>query len=123
MNSNRRAAAYRPLNQRGGQVYFATDGEEIKVGFSTYVAGRLPRLSFKLKKQMALIAAFDGYLEDEETFHTLFRHLKVQRRRNRDWYPRCQEIFDIIELLQNADAGVTNGRPSVTQVLSKAFCS
>ena len=79
-----------------GHVYFITDGEAIKIGFSTYPLGRLDTLQSAHPKPLKIVATFMGSLWDEHELHAHFRHLRVRG----EWFKEHQEIHDFIAVME-----------------------
>lgn len=63
-------------------VYFATDGERIKIGFSSNPYARRASLSSQIKRKVTILAILDGDRSAERKFHKRFGRLSV----GREWF-------------------------------------
>lgn len=96
------AETVRPeMGARGGYVYFITDGEAIKIGYSTEPKSRLATLQVGSPRQLRILASVPGTEEIEQALHRKFVHLRVPDRR--EWFrDQRYEIINMIEGLMAA---------------------
>jgi hypothetical protein len=76
-----------------GEVYFVTDGELIKIGYSGSAKVRMKALKSAAGKDLKLLKVVPGTRDDESRFHKLFQHLRVQG----EWFRRDPELLGFIE--------------------------
>lgn len=86
----------RLARQRGGHVYFITDGNAIKIGFSTDVLYRLGGLQVGHPAELRLLADFVGSTLDEANILRRFEHLNLRG----EWFKHDPEIIDFIAELE-----------------------
>jgi hypothetical protein len=94
------------------QVYFITDGEQIKIGWSRFVEKRLRELQGLRKKPLKLIAMFPGDIADETALHRYFRHLRIKG----EWFKRDREIYVMIDILESARLSLRERRFRISDV-------
>lgn len=86
-------------------IYFVTDGEYVKIGFSDDndgVSQRVSALQTGNARRLSLIATIPGGIEEESILHSVFRDLRVRgewfdlsKRKNtigtdNDYYQGCE---------------------------------
>lgn len=76
-----------------GEVYFVTDGELIKIGYSGSAKVRMKALKSAAGKDLRLLKVVPGTRDDESRFHKLFQHLRVHG----EWFRRDPELLAFIE--------------------------
>ena len=68
-----------------GKVYFLSDGECIKIGFTTKtVEKRIKQLSIGSAKKIFCLGYFQGTMEDESKLHRRFGKLRL--RSGGEWF-------------------------------------
>jgi hypothetical protein len=106
------AVSVPPTGRRRGQrsrgfVYFVTDGEAVKIGFSTCVEDRLSAMQTSHPKALTIIGAFPGYVYEESRLHTHFGHLHIRG----EWFRPDPAITALVAKLEtvrrNLDLQVT----------------
>jgi hypothetical protein len=92
----------RPIRhlRRRGLIYFLTDGEQIKIGFSTYPDARLKDIEGDRQCSLVMLGFFKGCHDEEGSLHRHFKHLHVRG----DWFRSSQEIIKMIRALEDAHA-------------------
>lgn len=75
-----------------GQVYFATDGEAIKIGFSGAPSLRLQDLQSANHRQLRLLKTIEGNQDTETALHQRFSHLHIRG----EWFRSDPELLDFI---------------------------
>jgi hypothetical protein len=75
-----------------GFVYFVTDGEFVKIGYSFDWRERLLALQTSNARELKPVAIFNGTQADEAALHRMFA---VHRVRN-EWFHYCAEIKDYL---------------------------
>lgn len=86
-----------------GYVYFVSDGEDIKIGFSERPVRRLTGLQSGHKKELKLLAVVSAGLVSEKQAQDRFDHLKIRG----EWYRAAPELTDYI-----AELNQTNPLPT-----------
>lgn len=78
-----------------GKVYFFTDGDYIKIGFTKEtLKRRLERLATGNPKRMFILGYTKGTMDDEFALHALFNKDRV--RYDGEWFYPSQELIDYI---------------------------
>ena len=68
-----------------GKVYFLSDGEYIKIGFTTKtIEKRIKQLSTGSAKRIFCLGYFQGTVEDESNLHRRFGKLRL--RSEGEWF-------------------------------------
>ena len=84
-----------PYQTNIGKVYFFTDGEYIKIGFTTETIGRrLQRVSTGSPKKLFSLGYTFGTMDDEYGLHVLFD--KDRLRPDAEWFKPSEELLDYI---------------------------
>lgn len=79
-----------------GRVYFVTDGEFIKIGYSNEPKSRMNSLRSGNPRTLRLLGVIPGTLAIEKSLHQRFAHLEVRR----EWFKdNRHEIINLIEQL------------------------
>lgn len=97
----------RPVSQRIGHVYFASDGEVIKIGFATYVARRVGNLRSRTGRNLKLLLAVPGWEADERAIHSRIFWLTSH---GKEWYRPEPPLLEFIERLRAASGSFTASR-------------
>lgn len=79
-----------------GFVYFITDGQAIKIGFSRYPDGRQSDLQVAHYLPLRQIAQFFGAWSDEAFLHRKFQHLRIRG----EWFRPETELIEFIAALE-----------------------
>lgn len=78
-----------------GKVYFITDGEHIKIGYTSgSVHRRLNQLKTGSPCQLYLLGYIDGSKETEHELHTRFEKYRV--RMNGEWFRGEDDLIEYI---------------------------
>lgn len=78
-----------------GKIYFFTNGENIKIGFTkNTVQKRLKQLNTGSDKQLYYLGCFSGTMEDEKQLHKKFEKYKL--RSNGEWFVADEELLGYI---------------------------
>lgn len=78
-----------------GKVYFFTDGDYIKIGFTKEtLQRRLERLATGNPKRMYILGYMKGTMKDEITLHALFDKDRV--RYDGEWFKPSERLIDFI---------------------------
>ena len=84
-----------PYNEQIDKVYFFTDGEFIKIGYTREkLYRRLKRLATGSPKSLYILGYVHGTLDDEEALHILFDKDRV--RQDGEWFRPSDELIDYI---------------------------
>jgi hypothetical protein len=94
------SGARRSHRDRLGYVYFLTDGEVVKIGFSLNVAARLTNLRRDTGRALDLIDSFVGWMPDESALHRRFHRSRIRGGGLRDWFRPTPSIFQFIDRLR-----------------------
>lgn len=100
-----------PYKEDKGKVYFFTDGEFIKIGFTTEtIDRRLQRLSTGTPKKLYSLGYFSGEMSDETMVHKKFCDARL--RSDGEWFEPTQELIDYINDVseQNTYVELENGK-------------
>lgn len=81
---------------RGQLVYFISDGEAVKIGFSHSVMQRLKNLQTNHPRPLELLATVPGPWELERELHQKFAHLRVQG----EWFRPEPDLMSFIHSLK-----------------------
>lgn len=76
-----------------GEVYFVTDGETIKIGYSGSAKVRLKELQSSHPKALTIIRTIPGTTDDEGALHRLFAPLHLRG----EWFRSTPELREFIE--------------------------
>lgn len=94
-----------PYQEGKGKVYFFTDGEYIKIGFTTEsIDRRLQRLSTGTPKKLYCLGYFSGKMSDETMVHKKFCEARL--RSDGEWFEPVQELLDYINGISEQDTYV-----------------
>lgn len=96
-----------PEASNPGHVYFVTDGECIKVGFSREPKSRLGALQVGNARNLRLLATVPGTEEIESALHLKLAHLRLPDRR--EWFR--DRDYEIIHLIESLMAAANPGGP------------
>lgn len=98
-SNNRADAVQQPptwyRRDRGGFVYFITDGAAIKIGYSAWPEARRDALQGSHHLPLTIIDRFRGQLEDEAALHRHFYRLRIKG----EWFRPSDEITAFIARL------------------------
>lgn len=100
-----------PYQEDKGKVYFFSDGEYIKIGFTTEtIDRRLKRLSTGTPHKLYSLGYFSGEMADETKVHKKFCETRL--RVDGEWFQPTQELIDYINEVseQNTYVELDNGR-------------
>ena len=90
-----------------GVVYFITDGDAIKIGFSQVPKLRLTALQTSHHKPLRVIGTVPAMLHDEGTIHRWFSHLRLRG----EWFRPDQDLTTFIEQVCREPDKATRPRP------------
>lgn len=76
-----------------GQIYFAQEGDAVKIGFSQNVHRRLLNIKSARGAALTLLKSYAGTTGDEQRVHDRFRHLRIEG----EWYRPAPELLSFIE--------------------------
>lgn len=85
--------------ERGGFVYFITDGDGVKIGYSHDPRGRLNQLQNGCSRSLKLLGNFPGTLDDEEDLQRHFREARIHG----EWF----KPHTVLEFIKKLEAGMT----------------
>ncbi len=105
-----------PAKRKRGFVYFITDGEAMKIGFSHWPEKRIGDLQVGHSKPLSIVASFAGYMHEEQELHRRFSSLCVQG----EWFAPAQELTDFIAELEGARRYMDRHVVNITDVLRGA---
>ena len=78
-----------------GKVYFITDCENIKIGFTKLdVEKRLNQLQTGCVKKLFILGYITGTMQDEKMLHNMFGSSRL--RYNGEWFKPTQNLLDYI---------------------------
>jgi len=83
----------KPIHRR---VYFISDGELVKIGFSLNVEKRLQQLSFEAGKPLTVLATVEGGPALERKYHEQFASYRVRG----EWFRLTPELSSEIQKLR-----------------------
>jgi hypothetical protein len=78
-----------------GDVYFMTDDIEIKIGYSGSPIIRSKSLKKERGREVRIIHAIPGTIDDEKALHRRFKHLQTTG----EWFRPELELLEFIQLL------------------------
>jgi hypothetical protein len=96
-----------------GQVYFITDGESIKVGWSGNPKERMRALQTKHPLPLRSIATTPGSIGDEHAIHALFSDIRL----NGEWFRSTPELLKFIDDYCHDGARIKALRREIAQVM------
>lgn len=73
-----------------GRVYFITDGELIKIGYSGAPTVRLKGLQSDNGRELEIIRTVPGTFEDESRLHAQFAHIRVRG----EWFQATPDLVE-----------------------------
>lgn len=76
-----------------GDVYFISDGESIKIGYSGSALLRLDALQSSSSKRLTLLGTITGTMEDEKRLHRKFDAIRLHG----EWFRATPELLAFIE--------------------------
>lgn len=76
-----------------GSVYFISDGDTIKIGWSGAPLSRLNELQGANSKPLNLLGSIRGSIEDEQAIHRMFRDLHIRG----EWFRSARHLLAFIE--------------------------
>lgn len=76
-----------------GDVYFITDGEAIKIGYSGSAGVRLKALQSSHPKPLRILHTIPGSMDDERRLHRQFEHLRIHG----EWFRPEQDLWNYID--------------------------
>lgn len=82
----------RPHPKRTGEVYFVSDGEHIKIGYSTAPKIRVADLQVSSGRELVLLGTISGGLDTERRLHARFAHCRVRG----EWFSPTPELTAFI---------------------------
>ena len=85
-----------PYQENIDKVYFITDGESIKIGYtSEKINRRIHRISNNIgKKDLYALGYFYGTMQDEFATHEKFKESRI--RPDREWFRPTEDLIDFI---------------------------
>lgn len=75
-----------------GTVYFVTDGELVKVGYTTHLDSRLRALQTGNARPLTVLATSPGTFQDEARLHRLLKASWVHG----EWFAKTEPVNDCI---------------------------
>jgi hypothetical protein len=96
-----------------GYVYFITDGEAIKIGWSHSSGHRLCDLQVGNHKELTVLAEFRGTGYEEHEIQRKFSHLNIRG----EWFRPAPDLHAFIEKLRVADPLMRQKIATITDVL------
>lgn len=79
-----------------GFVYFITDGETVKIGFSAWPLARMATLQNNTPRKLSLLTQCEGIMFNEHEMHRRFSKLRVQG----EWFRPNKKMMKLIGRLQ-----------------------
>lgn len=83
----------KPKKPPVGQIYYLSDGDHIKIGFTSNWDKRKYAYSTYSPRELELVAIHPGTMFQEKRLHRMFKSHRVKN----EWYSRSPEILDHIE--------------------------
>ena len=83
-----------------GYVYFAQDGDRVKIGYSQYPTRRMDTPRAK-HPEIKLLGAISGDFDDEASYHKRFRHLCCGP--GREWFSLTDELIAFVASLDQEE--------------------
>lgn len=83
-----------PVKSRAGQVYYLSDGEHIKIGFTTDWETRKKKYATHAARPPVLLAICPAYRSRETELHQQFKQYRVRRG---DWFYPGPELLEHIK--------------------------
>lgn len=85
-----------------GKVYFMTDGEAIKIGYTSgNVFKRMKQLSTGCPEKLYLLGYITGTKKTEKQLHSQFERIRI--RKNGEWFHGQQELIDYINAINEKE--------------------
>lgn len=81
-----------PLDEREGFVYFISNGEAIKIGWSEDVDRRLVELQVGSPVPLTIVGKFSATFAEEQETHRKFQHLRLQG----EWFRDVPELHEFL---------------------------
>lgn len=78
-------------------VYFVSDGDNVKIGFTTKPAKRMINLQAANPRQLRVLAVFQGPKTIEGYLHFLFREHHVSG----EWFADCEAITKFLSDIED----------------------
>lgn len=78
-------------------VYFITNGENIKIGYSKNINKRLKQLNTGNDKKLYILGYIQGDKDKEKEIHKKFSKFRI--RSNGEWFYPDQELIDFLNLI------------------------
>ena len=95
------------------KVYFITDGEYIKIGYTkNKVVARITTMETGNPRHLEVLGVFLGTKQDEARLHKMFGHLHVVR----EWFAYDKEIVEYIERCKIEDLLIFSHSSSITNI-------
>lgn len=108
-----------------GYVYFITNGENIKIGYTkNSVQKRLKQLNTGSDRQLYLLGYMKGTMADEKNLHLIFEIYKI--RDNGEWFEASEDILNYINqvnLIPNCFVGKNEAWDNRIMVMQSFLCS
>lgn len=76
-----------------GFVYFVEAGDCIKIGFTTSLSDRLPKIATGTSHKLVILHTEPGLISDEKQLHQQFAEFRVRR----EWFRKAPELLAYIE--------------------------
>ncbi len=76
-----------------GEVYFISDGEAIKIGFSGSAIVRMGDLQTSHHRPLKIMLTIPGTMDDERKMHQKFKHLRIAG----EWFKPAPDLMAFIE--------------------------
>lgn len=80
-----------------GYVYFVTDGEAIKIGWTKHMVQRLSALQHPLRQELTVLGTMAAERHQETLMHHRFHHLRIRG----EWFKMDPSITDYIKLYRS----------------------
>lgn len=103
-----------PFKRRRGFVYFATDGDLIKIGHSITPKQRIASQRSPSGKRLKHLAHFPGFMDEEHSLHRLFQAHATPAI---EWFTPNPQIDALVAALQTHRAPLFKYRISITDVV------
>jgi hypothetical protein len=101
------------MSNLDGDVYFISDGESVKIGWSGAPPIRMKRLQSEHQRPLTIIGKVPGTTDDERAAHKKFSHLRLDG----EWFKPEPELMAFIErVCRDGRLPALAARPRVSPV-------
>lgn len=81
-----------PRNYVTGEVYFISDGDCIKIGYSGSALVRFRDIQIGSSRELRLLGYTPGTMDDEQRLHRMFNHIHVRG----EWFKATPRLLEFV---------------------------